>query len=95
MIKFLNLLRLAKCVFVLPHGNADPERGFSINKRIIDIHGGSLGPETIEAIRLVKDYLLTIGGVEKVAINKELLKVLCKCLLEVQVQFAGKKERRK
>jgi len=74
LLKFRNLLQLAKCVFVLPHGNADPERRFSINKRIIEIHGSSLGPDTIEAIRLVKDYLLIIGGVEKVTISKELLK---------------------
>jgi hypothetical protein len=59
---------------VLPHGNADPERGFSINKKIIEVHGTSLDSDTIEAIRLVKDYLLTVGGVEKVQINKELLK---------------------
>lgn len=74
MLKFRNLLRLAKCVFVLPHGNADPERGFSINKRIIEIHGSSIGSDTIEAIRLVKDYLLTVGGIEKIQINKEFLK---------------------
>lgn len=92
MIKFRNLLRLAKCVLVLPHGNADPERGFSINKKIIEVHGTSLDSDTIEAIRLVKDYLLTVGGVEKVQINKELFKSCASAYLRYNFYLQEKKK---
>ena len=56
--KYHNLWILVKCILVFLHGNADPERGFSINKRLIDLHGYNVQEETIEAIRLVKDYLI-------------------------------------
>lgn len=64
-----------KCILVLSHGNADPERGFSINKRLIDIHGPNIQEETIEAVRLVKDFLIQLGGLENLVINKQLIQM--------------------
>ena len=40
--KYRYLVPLYKCVLSLSHGNSAPENGFSINKRIIDIHGNSI-----------------------------------------------------
>ena len=87
---------LVKCVLVLSHGNADPERGFSINKHLIDIHGCNIGEETIEAIRLVKDHIIKSGGLEYVSITKTMLN-MCgnasskyKEYLQVKEQLAQK-----
>ena len=87
---------LVKCVLVLSHGNADPERGFSINKHLIDIHGCNIGEETIEAIRLVKDHIIKSGGLEYVSITKKMLN-MCgnasskyKEYLQVKEQLAQK-----
>ena len=41
-------------MLILPHGNADPERGFSVNKHL-DNHGSTTSEETIEALRFLKD----------------------------------------
>ena len=57
----------------LPHGNADPERGFSINKNILSVHGFSIKGETLEAIRIVKDFIIRRKGIMNIEITKELL----------------------
>ena len=61
-------------ICTLSHGNADPERGFSINKYLLNVHGTSTSQKTIEAIRLVKDFIIMHGGVSKIDINKTLIK---------------------
>lgn len=63
---------LAICT--LSHGNADPERGFSTNKHMLNIHGSSTDQKTIEALRLVKDYINLNGGVSNIKISKDLIK---------------------
>ena len=40
-LKYLQLFSLIKCVLSISHGNSIPERGFSINKHLLDIHGNS------------------------------------------------------
>lgn len=73
--KYPTLCKLAlNCLFILPHGNADPERGFSINKKMLDIHGSSTKEETIVALRFIKDELIHRGGPLKIPLTKELLK---------------------
>ena len=71
---FQTLWLLAACVLSLPHGNAEPERGFSINKSILNIHGYSTKNETIVALRLVKDFIIERGGVEEIKVSKEMLR---------------------
>ena len=44
--------------FCLSHGNAEPERGFSENKRILE-HREGLHEETIVALRMIKDFTMT------------------------------------
>ena len=48
--KYSNLWILVKCIMLISHGNADPERGFSINKHMLAIHGTSLGEQTSHSI---------------------------------------------
>ena len=49
-------------ICTLSHGNADPERGFSINKHMLNIHGTSINRKTI-GLRFVKGCILLHGGV--------------------------------
>ena len=53
-LKYPQLFQLAKCVLSLSHGNSVPERGFSINKILLDAHGTSIKEDTIVAIRFGK-----------------------------------------
>ena len=71
--KYSQLVALVKCVLSLSHGNSTPERGFSINKLILEVHGYSTYEDTLTALRLVKDELLRVGGETKFPITKELL----------------------
>ena len=72
--KLPTLVALANCVLTLSYGNADPEQGFSINKHLLKIHGSMTSESTVEALRLVKDFIIRKGGIEKVSISKTLIK---------------------
>ena len=67
------MAKLAQCVLSLSHGNSTPERGFSLSKRLLDLHGYSTYEETIIALRMVKDELLRVDGGLKFPITRELL----------------------
>ena len=70
--KFPKLCQLFKMMASIPHGNSAPENGFSINKRMIQLHGTSIQTETIEAIRLVKDTILCYGSRFDIPMTKAL-----------------------
>ena len=70
---FPHLCALAKCLLLLSHGNADPERGFSLNKHLLATHGSTTDEDTIVAIRLVKDFIVHNGGTNNVVITKEMI----------------------
>ena len=72
--RYSNLWVLVKCIMVLSHGNADPERGFSINKHVLKIHGNSLKEDTIIAIRYVKDFIIKHEGLKHIVVTDDLLK---------------------
>lgn len=55
------------------YGNSLPEREFSINKHLPDIHGSSTKDDTIIALRVMKDHIASVGGITNVSINKQLL----------------------
>ena len=57
----------------MPHGNAEPERGFSINKYLLKVHGTATEDETIIALRLIKDHILSCKGMLNIVITKDLL----------------------
>ncbi|KAL1482177.1 hypothetical protein MTO96_014989 [Rhipicephalus appendiculatus] len=54
--KYWLLSVLVRALLSLPHGNADCERGFSGNKRIVE-NRASLAIATINGIRQVKSYM--------------------------------------
>ncbi|XP_065681343.1 uncharacterized protein LOC136094973 [Hydra vulgaris] len=71
--KFPNIISLFKVVSSLSHGNSAPENGFSINKHIIQLHGTSLDPKTIEALRFVKHTILSFGFIIDIPITKSFI----------------------
>ena len=52
--KYVQLFALLICVLSLSHGNAVPEKGFSINKKLLDSHETETYENTIVAQRLSK-----------------------------------------
>ena len=44
---------------LLSHGQASVERGFSINKEAL---GDNMSEQTLVALRVIKDYVLSVGG---------------------------------
>ena len=40
------LVALIKCILSLSHGNSTPEKGFSRNKLILEVHGYSMREDT-------------------------------------------------
>ena len=92
--KYNILFNFAMCVLSLSHGNSDPERGFSINKFLLDTHGNSISEVTIECIRLLKDFLVRKRGLENVDINKQMMKS-CKSSHErYQLDLAAKRKQK-
>lgn len=56
-IKYKMLSKVVMAALALPHGNADVERGFSKNMKLVTCDKVALCPGTISACRLVKDTL--------------------------------------
>ena len=69
---YAQLFLLVKFLLSISHGNSVLERGFLINKYLLQVHGSSTSEETIEAFRFVKDEVCRVGGVTKFPINREL-----------------------
>lgn len=58
---------------LLPHGNAGPERRFSMNKTLVEKHGKNIDQDTLESIRIMKDCIINKGGYLNVEITKEMI----------------------
>ena len=71
---FVLLPKMAKCALSLCHSNADVERSFSTNKRMLTKQNVALNEETIIGLRASKATVEECGGVNKVPITKDLLK---------------------
>ena len=67
-LKYAMLGKAVKAALALSHGNADSERGFSVNKRLLTADRASMSSETINACRLIKDALHNIADGESVNI---------------------------
>ncbi|GBN14812.1 hypothetical protein AVEN_115745-1 [Araneus ventricosus] len=67
--KFTKLWSVFKIIFILSHGEASVERGFSINKNIEveNLNRGSYGSQ-----RIVYDHVKQSGGIHLINITKEL-----------------------
>ena len=70
--KYTELANLALTVCSLSHGNAAPERGFSVNKALLESHGYTIQEDTIVSLRIVKDWINVFGGTLKFPIENEL-----------------------
>ena len=73
-LKYLKLTALAKCVLSIPHGNSDPERGFFVNKTLLNVHRASTGEETIETVRFVKDFIIRNGGLANIQVTRSMIR---------------------
>ena len=51
-------------LFLHSHGNADAERGFSITKQHLELHGNNTDEDTLNVLWNVKDYLVQNRGSE-------------------------------
>lgn len=56
-------------ILLLPHGNADPERGFSV-KKILEKHGNNIDEDTLESVITVKDFLIQSGCQSGIEVRK-------------------------
>lgn len=83
--KFKILTKLVKALLSLAHGNAECERGFSLNKNLLD-NRSSLSIESINGLRQMKSHIKRIGGLENLKIEKEILQ---------SVKDAGQKYRQR
>lgn len=69
--QFAVLWKVVKLVLILSHGQADVERGFSINKDVVSFN---MGTETLCAYRMVYDGISQMEcKVHEVVISKEML----------------------
>lgn len=59
--RFAELATLAKNCLCVSHGNAEAERGFSVNKRLLQDRT-QLNEKTIVAMRIIKETLVQHGG---------------------------------
>lgn len=68
--EFLNLRKIWSLVSTLSHGNANVERGFSVNSEcIVD----NMREELLVARRCIYDAVISIGGLKNLVIEKPLI----------------------
>jgi len=72
--KYINLMLVVKAVLCVSHGQADVERGFSLNKHIVDETRVNLKQHTISALRTVKDVINKYQEVEKIPVTRDLIR---------------------
>jgi len=71
--KYVHLSFVGKAALTLSHGNAAPERGFSVNNALVTKERGSLSERSIVAVRVVKEAIRMYGSCTNVPITKEML----------------------
>ena len=57
----------------MPHGNADLERGFSVNKKILEKQSNNTDEDTLESVRTVKDFIIQSGSQTGIKVQKEMI----------------------
>lgn len=74
IIKYKLLSSLIKAVLTLPHGNADCERGFSTNKRLLESRN-RLNISSVNGLKQVKSHIKRLNNdISKFEINRGVLK---------------------
>lgn len=73
--KYRYLTRFIKSTIILAHGNADVEKGFSVNALLVTSAKASLSASSIVALRTTKDAIRTLGSgsILSVQITREML----------------------
>lgn len=79
---------------VLSHGNSASERGFIINKNILENNKIALDEDTVCTIKMIKGYLAHIGGIENFTINREIIKTV-KNSHKKYLEYLDKKNRKR
>jgi ribosomal protein L9 len=75
----------------LSHGNAAPEKGFSVNNSVLSKERLALGEQTICAERLVKEAVRLFGSVTNNPITKELIAASRRAYAEYTLQLEKEK----
>jgi hypothetical protein len=70
MADYTNLWNVVQMVLLLSHGQATVERGFSINKQVVEVNQYA---DSLVARRRIKDHVQYVGGLQSVVINEELI----------------------
>lgn len=65
-----NLALFIRKILVLSHGNADQERGFSVNKECLVVNQSEL---SLVAQRITYDAVHSVGGVVNIEVTKEMM----------------------
>lgn len=68
--QYPNLKNFLKKILILSHGNADLERGFSINKKCLV---ANLEADSLIAQRIIFDSVIAAEGVEKIGITTAMI----------------------
>jgi len=61
-LKYPTLCKLIKNVLIIPHGNADVERGFSINENLVSKNRSNLSDTSINGLRSTYDAVKFAGN---------------------------------
>lgn len=77
----------------LSHGNAVPERGFSINNSLLSKERLGIGEKTLVAERIVKEAVRIFGDVTATPITKELVAFVKKSHAEYEHELEMEKEK--
>lgn len=72
--KFPLITKLFKAILCVPHGSADVERGFSINKNILE-NRSNLTEASVNGLRQVISHVKRIGGLENFTVDRATIKV--------------------
>lgn len=70
--RFVEVSSMVKATLCISHANVIPERGFSLNKNILE-EKTLLSEDTIISLRMVKDHILLHDTVSNFPITKKLL----------------------
>ena len=87
--EYKETLSLLKMILIISHGNAEVERGFSINKEVLI---ENMREESLIGYRIVYDAINAYGGIEKVPLTKSLLFDVKKAYNRYSVELKARKE---
>ena len=86
------MVALIQCVLSPSHDNSTPERGFPINKILLQAHGASIHEDVIIALRINKDELHRVRGALNVMITRDLLDAVHAAYSRYEVDRVARKE---